>query len=300
MGVLSRLASAASVAVILAGAAPAAAYCRSTTCAGADCPRDADGCKTTGEKLAWPGVCVGFSLQRDGTAHIPIDDVQAVVAASFAAWSDVDCGGAAPSFASIAFSELDRVSCHASEFSEGGPNANVLLFQDTLWRFKGEGDTLAKTTVTFDADTGEILDADIELNHAYNEFTIADDVVVYDLQSIVTHEIGHFLGLDHTPEGEATMNAAYHEGSIAQRTLEPDDVAAVCEAYPPGRGGACDPEPRNGLGDACAEGGGSGDAGGCAVAASRPRAAVSPAWLLGLGLLPLAAMRRVHRRKRCG
>lgn len=234
-------------AALLLGAAPASAFCRSTTCTG-DCPRDDNGCKTTGNPLAWPGVCVGFSLQKDGTVNLPMDQVRAAVEQAFATWSDLDCGGG---MASIAFSELDDVSCHATEYNSGGPNANIILFQDYKWRYHGPDDTLAKTTVTFDADTGTILDADIEVNHAYNEFTVGDDRVVYDLQSVITHEIGHFLGLDHSPDESATMYAGYDEGSIEQRSLEADDVEGLCTIYPPGRSGKCDPKPKNGLGDAC-------------------------------------------------
>lgn len=239
-------------AALILGAAPASAFCRSTTCTGGDCPRDENECKTTGEKLAWPGVCVGFSVQRDGTQNLDMEAVREVIVHSFVTWTDVPCTDGSGN-ASIAFAAQDDVSCHASEYNSGGANANIILFQDNLWRYHGPNDTLAKTTVTFDADDGTILDADIEVNHAYNEFTIGDDNVVYDLQSVLTHEIGHFLGLDHTPDIFATMYAGYDEGSIEQRTLEIDDVDALCAVYPANRGGECDPSPRGGLADACVQ-----------------------------------------------
>ena len=267
-------------------AAPAAAFCRSTACTG-DCARDDDGCKTTGKKLFWPGVCVGVSLQRDGSMNIPKSFVQAVMAESFATWSALDCGGTT---ATISFSELAEVSCHNTEFNKSGANASILLFQDTQWHYKGVDNTLAKTTVTFDADSGEILDADIEVNHAYNEFTVSDSVVVFDLQSVLTHEIGHFIGLDHTLDPDATMFAGYDEGSTSLRTLEPDDIAGACAVYPPTRSGKCEPLPRGGLGDACgvaAEPGPSttgGETSGCALAPTPSATAPSILSLLGLGL----------------
>jgi hypothetical protein len=287
MRALGHLPSLALGAALLAAAAPAAAFCRSTTCTG-DCPRDADGCKTAGHPLQWPGGCVGFSLQRDGTTNLPMDEVRPAIEAAFVTWSDLDCGGGA---ASIAFSELADVSCHATEYNPGDPNANIILFQDTKWSYHGADDTLAKTTVTFDAETGRILDADIEVNQAYNEFTVGDANVVYDLQSILTHEIGHFLGLDHTMDPDATMNAGYDPGSTSLRTLEADDIAGACAIYPPGRAATCEPTPRNGLGDACvatAEGG-------CAVAPAGPEA---PGWASALlaGLLSSGLVRRARRR----
>ncbi|MEP7122136.1 MAG: matrixin family metalloprotease [Byssovorax sp.] len=277
---------AAFAALTLAGA-PADAFCRSTTCTG-DCARDDDGCKTTGKKLFWPGVCVGVSLQRDGSVNIPKPFIQAVIDDSFATWSALDCGGTT---ATISFSKLTEVSCHETQYNPSAPNANVILFQDTQWHYKGEDNTLAKTTVTFDAETGQILDADIEVNHAYNEFTVSDSKVVVDLQSVLTHEIGHFIGLDHSPDPDATMFAAYDEGSTNLRTLEADDIAGACAIYPATRSGKCEPAPRNGLGDACGVAAtpkpttsGGGEASGCAIGPAPSAMAPSLLSLLGLGL----------------
>jgi hypothetical protein len=276
-------------AALLASAAPASAFCRSTSCTG-DCPRDDDGCKTTGAPLSWPGVCVGFSLQKDGTQNLDMEAVRRVLEDSFAAWSDRACQGGS---ASIAFAELDDVSCHATEYNPHGPNANLILFQDNRWTYHGPNDTLAKTTVTFDNGSGEIFDADIEVNHAYNEFTIGDDNVVYDLQSVLTHEIGHFIGIDHAADFDATMYAGYDEGTTSLRTLESDDIDALCTVYPAGRAGKCDPTPRGGLGDACGqEHADDGTSKGCSFGARGE----APGGAIALLLLPLI-LRRSRRRR---
>ena len=64
----------------------------------------------------------------------------------------------------------------------------------------------------------------------------------YDLPSILTHEVGHFLGMAHSTEpctvgGDdcPTMNPFYTTGSDAYRSLEADDVAGICAVYPPSR-----------------------------------------------------------------
>ena len=73
-----------------------------------------------------------------------------------------------------------------------------------------------------------------------------------DLLSVATHEAGHFFGLAHSSDPEASMFAAYTPGTITQRTLHADDVAGICDAYPAGTGaGECDTVPRHGFSTLC-------------------------------------------------
>ncbi len=277
-------------------AAPAAeAYCRSTTCVG-ECPRDEDGCKTTGLKLYWGGSCVGFSLHEASSEFIPMKYFRQVAQRSFLAWTELPCDSG-PS--SLSFSELDEVSCHQTEYNSGGANANILLFQDTKWEYAGVDNTLAKTTVTFNDETGEILDADIEINHANNNFTISDMVIDYDLEAVLTHEVGHFIGLDHSPDFSATMFAGYEPGTTEQRTPEEDDILALCEAYPAERQATCDPTPRGGFATEC---GGKAaetpeeDSEGCSVAAPGAGGAARGGMVGALSVL-LAALVAAKRRR---
>jgi hypothetical protein len=233
-----------------------------------ECPRDENDCKITGSPLYWASGCVGFSLQEDSSVHIPMKYFRQVAQRSFLAWTELECD---TGLSTLSFAELDEVSCKKTEYNSGGANANIILFQDNKWDYQGVDNTLAKTTVTFDDDTGEILDADIEINHAYNHFTINDMEVDYDLESVLTHEVGHFIGLDHTPDFSATMYAGYEPGTIEQRTLEEDDILAACDVYPPERQVTCDTEPRGGFATECggtpaSEDDGSTDEGGCSIA----------------------------------
>ena len=153
----------------------------------------------------------------------------------------------------MTFEERDPVSCKKSEYNKDGPNLNVILFQDDDWKYRGIDGTLAKTSVTYNDETGEIYDADIEVNAANNTVTITDDPkkIEYDLQAILTHEVGHFIGIAHSPESSAVMFASYSPGSIAQRKLTPDDVEAVCAIYPPNSGVRVQLEPRGGFSPTC-------------------------------------------------
>jgi MYXO-CTERM domain-containing protein len=69
-----------------------------------------------------------------------------------------------------------------------------------------------------------------------------------DLASIVTHEIGHFIGIGHSTVLDATMFAKADRRSVEKRTLEQDDRNAVCDIYPPGSlDDSCNAVPMGGL-----------------------------------------------------
>ena len=75
-----------------------------------------------------------------------------------------------------------------------------------------------------------------------------------DLQSIVTHEIGHMIGIGHSDIVEATMFARNERTSVEKRTLHPDDEDAICTIYPPGSlDQTCNAAPTGGLELDCEE-----------------------------------------------
>jgi len=54
-----------------------------------------------------------------------------------------------------------------------------------------------------------------------------------DLQSVMTHEVGHWIGLDHSSHGGATMAACY-SGGTGDQVLSCDDTEGICTLYPSG------------------------------------------------------------------
>ena len=57
-----------------------------------------------------------------------------------------------------------------------------------------------------------------------------------DLQSVVTHEFGHALGLNHSTNSGAVMYASYTAGTL-KRSLTADDIAGLTAIYGAGSGG---------------------------------------------------------------
>lgn len=293
----------------------ASAFCRMSTCQPnkETCGPDPDNtsCTNVGDKtharLFWSQPCVGFSIQQDTTVALPGSPadryalVEKIANTGFATWQNATCAdGKAPS---LAFADLGPVACNKHEYNPSQPgavaqgNANILLFRADTWPYAGAANAFALTTDTYNVDSGEIYDADIEINaHPVGgTLTTGDTNTSVDLLSIVTHEAGHFLGLGHSPDASATMFGTYAPGDTSHRILHPDDVAAVCALYPSTRVNlpACDPTPRHGYSSDCAEVTTSPK--GCAAAPGRGGALGALAALSTLGLAAALKRRRARR-----
>jgi hypothetical protein len=228
--------------------APDALACRTTTCAvqnpAPDCSVDGvTQCLVGGHPLFWEQQCVAFSVDNRAVPSMGLDfpAVEQLVGASFALWPNADCSGAFPS---IAVSSLGPLACHVPEYNRTGPNANGVIFYDADWPHDPQ--ELGVTTVTFDTDTGKLLDADMDLNLTGLQRPI-------ELEYVVAHEAGHFFGLDHSVDDTALMFSHYVAVSATTSpTLAADDVAGICAAYPPSRAvGVCDFEPERGYASDC-------------------------------------------------
>ena len=244
--------------VLVTSAAPhAAAYCRASTCAeGQLCgppPWDDPACKP----LFWKRPCVGMSVHVEGSEEVPFPQAVTLVEQSFRAWEEPVCETVLPGPPNIHVQNLGPIQCDRVEYNSAAGNANVVVFRDAAWTHPDGPHNIALTTVTFDTRTGEIYDADIEVNTHGFPFTLGDnpEEVQTDLLSVMTHEAAHFLGLAHAEDANATMWPNYTAGSVLPRTLAADDIAAICDAYPPTGEpidtDRCNPIPRHGFSPEC-------------------------------------------------
>lgn len=268
--VLRRAAALLGIVAIAAAATPgeAHAYCRTTTEPLPPSYSPTRGCYMQGLYLFWRNACVGYTIHHAGSKSVPFEEATRIIDEAFSTWVGSTCPdtGMGPG---ISVANLGAVTCSEVRYNPDGPNQNLIVFRDDHWPYSDKYNTLGLTTVTFNADTGEIYDADMEINASERNLSIGDEVPPrgFDLASVITHEAGHFFGLAHATDSRATMYASYRPGSTSLRTLSPDDVAGLCAIYPSETtrtvsqaisetgtvlAAACDPTPRHGFTSVCA------------------------------------------------
>jgi hypothetical protein len=166
----------------------------------------------------------------------PPDRIVAAVRAAFAAW-DIPEASVRFEYAGLA------------EGTEALDGRNIVTFRPSStpppgfeWAifpvayYAGDDVATAALPGSDSARVGTTLDCDLVV-HAGGAFTLAespeDDASVLSLSGILTHEIGHMLGLDHSPIGGSTMYAYATWGSgFGHPTLTADDRMGLASLYP--------------------------------------------------------------------
>lgn len=226
----------------------AMAFCRSTTCddSRGSCKKDANGCVVEGAPVSWKSSTLVFHLHDRGTSTLVRGEARQAIRAAFHTWSDVLCPGNLRT--RLRFVEGEDISIDPyveRDSSDPTRKLNGVFFRDESWPYPRSDDTTLASTFRLYGDKscpGCITSARIEINTAEARFALPDDGPGDpDLITVMTHEVGHFIGIAHSREKDAIMMAGLCRvgnrcslGKRAERRLAPDDIAAVCALYPPG------------------------------------------------------------------
>jgi hypothetical protein len=211
------------LAMIGLGTAPLHAFQRETTndpgCAegpGVDCPH-------RGTPLSWRSFPVLYFINSDASG-LSLSAVRSPIDTAFSTWQSGSRSGITFAFGG-----------QSHNGSNGQDGQNTISWQSLT----NATDTFAQTVLTFDTQSGEILDADVELNRNFQfgvlpagEDDPSDPTV--DVQAVLTHEAGHFLGLDHENRfgQQVVMFFSDTTGDTTHRALTGDDLSGVRAIYP--------------------------------------------------------------------
>jgi hypothetical protein len=221
--------------------------------------------------IAWPTREVPYRVYTAMPAGLDRAAALAAIEAAAATWNAVECTDVELVFAGF-----------TDEPPVAGDDVNTIAFVQTGWTAMGlDADAAATTDVRYASRSDEtrIVEADLLLNaDAYGWTVDARASGVRDLQSVVTHELGHVLGLLHPCEldgedgagpchpehAESALHPLY---SVRQRALSTDETAGLCALYPSTCSGNCTtpPEPD------CLDDGDCPDTSWCAEGFCRPR-----------------------------
>ena len=214
----------------------------------------------------WNLISVPITVYPNDLPAMTPDAIELAASSAAAAWSQDQLA--------CTYLTLDVSASFDATHPAGSDHSHVLVFRspwcDPAAPDLCQREALAVTSVFAGTTTGTIQDADIEVN---TENFLWDDLAMHpsngkqDLQNALTHEMGHFIGLDHncfSPSVDpvtrqpiprqidnngvavpdcasapievqrATMFNSANLGDLSKRTLEPDDQQAVCDIYPVG------------------------------------------------------------------
>jgi hypothetical protein len=187
--------------------------------------------------LWWKSRMMTYFINETCSVDVQLNNCLEAVQSAFDAWNGHDCtdfeifyGGTTP-----------RTDVGYNQGKSN--NINLVIWLESNWRTQNcppekpscrDSRAIALTTTTYDVYTGQIVDADVEVNGEGFVFSTTLPTDVMDIHNTLAHEVGHMLGLDHSRDRDATMWEDANSGEDKKRDLTQDDIDGLCFVYPRG------------------------------------------------------------------
>jgi hypothetical protein len=186
--------------------------------------------------ITWNVSPVRWFATNRAVPGVTASQFQSEVAQAFSTWDSVPTASLTSQY--VGFTSAPPVE---------GDGLSVLGFESAPDLDR----VLGATSFIVDVLTANIVESDVFFNSIF-EWSVASsgEPGRFDLRSVATHEVGHFVGLGHSAIGETELRPdgirrvlgsgavmfpiALGRGVVADRVLQPDDVAGLSDLYPDG------------------------------------------------------------------
>ncbi|MDP6850256.1 MAG: IPT/TIG domain-containing protein [Planctomycetota bacterium] len=168
-----------------------------------------------GKKLYWSSWPVSWRMSNHAPEGFSDDSWKVAVDEAFTTWEE-------SSQSNIQFNKQSATSSRNT-----GGNDHLVYFDQTNTSGYLYSGTVAVTMISYKTSSGKISDADIIFNDRDYDFSWSGENGKFDIQDVLTHEIGHFIGLDHSPIVGATMWPYVSSKQWLHRSLSQDDSAGA-------------------------------------------------------------------------
>jgi Matrixin len=183
--------------------------------------------------IQWTRLPILYSITNRSVTGVSAQQLQTAASDSFANWTSQ------PNI---------TLTAQSQGLTSAEPDSSDTLTVIGFQSHPEFSNTLGSTRFKVNVNTGEIVTSDIFLNSIF-QWSVASggETNRFDVESILTHEIGHLLGLGHSALGETQPRSgggrtvlgkravmfpiAYGPASIEDRTLEADDIAGITDIY---------------------------------------------------------------------
>ena len=177
----------------------------------------------------WRSLPVQYEVNNGSAQEIGAAAALEVIGRSYNSWTSQSC---------TSIQAAQQGTTTGRWTSGDGLNTHIWIYNPNQRPAELNGrETIGVTLSLFRG--GSAIDGDIIYNGIDHRWSTSPGRGQVDAESIITHEVGHQLGLAHSPFQDATMYFSYI-GGTGPRTLSTDDIQGICSLYPAGIEPECD------------------------------------------------------------